>query len=117
MNAIIDLNAALDHFRAAMQAAGYSPPDDLDTDGKLRRFSVSGKPDIANIADLAGASVEGQALAGRLLDGLGRACSTGDEIERAVRDILGPIDAVRGAKLGGFLRVCQKVLERAAVLA
>lgn len=30
-------------FRDAIQAAGLTPPDDIEADGKLRRFSSNGK--------------------------------------------------------------------------
>ncbi|MET3132632.1 uncharacterized protein (DUF927 family)/phage/plasmid primase-like uncharacterized protein [Oxalobacteraceae bacterium GrIS 1.11] len=36
--------AALTQFRDAIQAAGMTPPDVIEADGKLRRFSGNGKP-------------------------------------------------------------------------
>src|SRR6478736_5996982 len=35
--------SARDEFRAAMAAAGLPPPDDIIADGKIHRFSTSGK--------------------------------------------------------------------------
>jgi putative DNA primase/helicase len=34
----------LDQFRDAIKAAGLNPPDTIEADGKLRRFSSNGKP-------------------------------------------------------------------------
>jgi len=44
MNIAIDVREATEQFRNAMREAQYTPPDDLAPDGKLRRFSQSGKP-------------------------------------------------------------------------
>jgi putative DNA primase/helicase len=30
-------------FRGAIQAAGLTPPDEIEADGKLRRFASNGK--------------------------------------------------------------------------
>ena len=40
---------AAEQFRAAIQAAGLTPPDEIEADGRLRRFATNGKRD-----DLAG---------------------------------------------------------------
>ena len=34
---------AAEQFRAAIQAAGLTPPDEIEADGKLRRFPSNGK--------------------------------------------------------------------------
>jgi len=38
------MNHPTEQFRAAMLAAGLTPPDDIHGDGKLHRFSTNGKP-------------------------------------------------------------------------
>lgn len=38
------MNDPIEQFRAAILAAGLTPPDDIHGDGKLHRFSTSGKP-------------------------------------------------------------------------
>ncbi len=40
----ITVGAAIEQFRSAIIAAGITPPDEIMADGKLRRFSSSGKP-------------------------------------------------------------------------
>ncbi|WP_074901258.1 AAA family ATPase [Microbulbifer thermotolerans] len=37
------LHQVVDGFRAAMQEAGITPPDHIDTDGELHRFTTNGK--------------------------------------------------------------------------
>lgn len=38
------MNTHIDHFRAAIAAAGINPPDPIEDDGALHRFSSNGKP-------------------------------------------------------------------------
>ena len=40
----ISRQAAIDQFRSAIEVAGLTPPDVIEADGKLRRFSSNGEP-------------------------------------------------------------------------
>jgi uncharacterized protein (DUF927 family)/phage/plasmid primase-like uncharacterized protein len=42
---IITQGSAIDQFRAAIEAAGLTPPETLEADGALHRFSTNGKRD------------------------------------------------------------------------
>ncbi|MEB2352017.1 MAG: hypothetical protein OZ924_11445, partial [Burkholderiaceae bacterium] len=37
------MHSAIEQFRAAIRAAGLTPPDVIEADGKLRRFGTNGK--------------------------------------------------------------------------
>lgn len=39
------MNSAIEQFRNAMQGAGIAPPEIINADGVLHRFSTNGKPD------------------------------------------------------------------------
>ena len=68
-----------------------------------------------NMADLAGAAVEGQMLASHLIEQLEHECGTGEQLEHAIRNIVGPLAPLASAKLRGFSRAIQKAVERAGV--
>ncbi len=62
------------------------------------------------------AVLAGEADARAILDTVRTTCTTGDEIERALRAIVGPLMPVTAARLRGFARTLQKAaLERVAV--